>query len=70
MPLYTYRCDNCVIEFDKLSAIIDKPSIVCPACHKNTSLQQLLSEVSWKGSSGFYNTRFSSSAEHKGEATE
>ena len=32
MPTYTYRCQNCGVEFDKVQKFADKPLTRCPEC--------------------------------------
>jgi putative FmdB family regulatory protein len=56
MPVYTYRCANCGVQFDKLLSFQDHPLVRCPECHKNT-LKKVFQPVGivFKGS-GFYAT--------------
>ncbi len=56
MPVYTYRCANCGIEFERHRKFEDKPLKRCPECSKN-SLKKVISPVRvvFKGS-GFYAT--------------
>jgi putative FmdB family regulatory protein len=56
MPLYTYRCDNCGVQFDRRQHFSDKPLTRCPECGKNR-LRKLYQPVGivFKGS-GFYAT--------------
>jgi putative FmdB family regulatory protein len=56
MPVYTYRCANCGVEFDRLQSFSDHPLVRCPECHKNT-LKKVFQPVGivFKGS-GFYAT--------------
>lgn len=56
MPLYTYRCENCGIEFDKQQKFSDQALTRCPECGKK-SLHKVYSPVGivFKGS-GFYAT--------------
>lgn len=56
MPLYTYRCENCGIEFDKQQKFTDQPLTRCPECGKK-ALHKVYSPVGivFKGS-GFYAT--------------
>jgi putative FmdB family regulatory protein len=56
MPLYTYRCDNCGVQFDRRQQFSDKALTRCPECgkHKLRKLYQPVGIV-FKGS-GFYAT--------------
>lgn len=56
MPLYTYHCDNCGIQFDRRQHFEDPPLRTCPECGKK-SLRKLFNPVGvlFKGS-GFYAT--------------
>lgn len=56
MPVYTYRCDNCGIQFDQTQKFTDPPLAKCPECGKK-SLKKVYTPVGivFKGS-GFYAT--------------
>jgi putative FmdB family regulatory protein len=56
MPVYTYRCDNCGVQFDKQQSFSDQPLTRCPECKKKT-LKKVFQPVGivFKGS-GFYAT--------------
>jgi len=56
MPVYTYRCEECGIQFEKTQKFTDAPLKRCPECGKS-SLQKVYSPVGiiFKGS-GFYAT--------------
>jgi putative FmdB family regulatory protein len=56
MPVYTYRCDNCGIQFERRQSFADSPLKTCPECRKK-SLKKVISptRVIFKGS-GFYAT--------------
>lgn len=56
MPVYTYRCDNCGIQFERRQSFSDAPLKTCPECRKK-SLKKVISptRVIFKGS-GFYAT--------------
>lgn len=56
MPIYTYRCDNCGVEFDRRQAVNDPLLKVCPDCGKK-ALHKVYTPVGivFKGS-GFYAT--------------
>jgi putative FmdB family regulatory protein len=56
MPVYTYRCGNCGVQFDQTQKFSDDSLTKCPECGKNT-LQKVYTPVGivFKGS-GFYAT--------------
>ena len=56
MPIYTYRCKNCGIQFEATQKFTDSPLTQCPECGKKT-LQKVYTPVGivFKGS-GFYAT--------------
>jgi putative FmdB family regulatory protein len=56
MPIYTYRCTNCGVQFDQQQKFSDTPLTRCPECSKKT-LQKVFQPVGivFKGS-GFYAT--------------
>lgn len=56
MPLYTYRCDNCGVQFEQRQHFTDAPLTRCPECGEET-LHKLYQPVGivFKGS-GFYAT--------------
>ncbi len=56
MPVYTYRCDNCGVQFDRKQSFTDPLLKVCPDCGKKT-LHKVYTPVGivFKGS-GFYAT--------------
>ncbi|NOZ00226.1 MAG: zinc ribbon domain-containing protein [Chloroflexi bacterium] len=56
MPIYTYRCENCGIQFDRQQKFSDQPLARCPECNKK-SLHKVYAPVGivFKGS-GFYST--------------
>ncbi len=73
MPVYTYRCENCGIQFDQTQKFSDPVLTRCPECGKK-SLKKVYTPVGivFKGS-GFYATdhrspsgvTHSSSAKHE-----
>lgn len=56
MPIYTYRCENCGVRFDRFQKFQDQPLTWCPECNKKT-LHKVYQPVGivFKGS-GFYAT--------------
>ena len=56
MPIYTYRCKNCGVQFEEQQKFSDPPLTRCPECSKK-ALQKVYHPVGivFKGS-GFYAT--------------
>ena len=56
MPIYTYRCENCGVQFEKTQKFTDQSLTRCPECGKK-SLHKVYTPVGvvFKGS-GFYAT--------------
>jgi putative FmdB family regulatory protein len=56
MPIYTYRCENCGVQFERQQKFSDAPLTRCPECSKKT-LRKVYMPVGivFKGS-GFYAT--------------
>jgi putative FmdB family regulatory protein len=56
MPIYTYRCENCGVQFERQQSFNDAPLNRCPECSKKT-LRKVYTPVGvvFKGS-GFYAT--------------
>lgn len=56
MPIYTYRCENCGVQFEREQSFRDAPLQICPECRKKC-LKKVISPVGviFKGS-GFYST--------------
>lgn len=56
MPVYTYRCENCGVQFDRQQSFSDLPLTRCPECSKK-ALRKVYTPVGivFKGS-GFYAT--------------
>jgi putative FmdB family regulatory protein len=73
MPIYTYRCENCGVQFDRQQKFSDPVLTRCPECNKKT-LRKVYQPVGivFKGS-GFYATDHRSpsgshsASSHKGE---
>lgn len=77
MPIYTYRCENCGVQFERQQSFSDPSLTRCPECSKKT-LRKVYQPVGivFKGS-GFYATdnrspsgagRSSSSKSSEGES--
>lgn len=56
MPVYTYRCENCGVQFERTQKFSEPPLTWCPECGKRT-LRKVYTPVGivFKGS-GFYAT--------------
>lgn len=56
MPIYTYRCESCGVQFERNQRFSDPPLARCPECNKK-SLRKVYTPVGivFKGS-GFYAT--------------
>jgi putative FmdB family regulatory protein len=56
MPVYTYRCENCGVQFERQQSFTDSPLKTCPECRKK-ALKKVITptKVIFKGS-GFYAT--------------
>jgi putative FmdB family regulatory protein len=56
MPIYTYRCKNCGVQFDEQQKFSDPPLTRCPECSKKTLIKVFQPVgIVFKGS-GFYAT--------------
>ncbi len=70
MPIYTYHCDNCGVQFDRQQKFSDALLTWCPECSKKT-LRKVYQPVGivFKGS-GFYSTdhRSPSGSNRSGQA--
>ncbi len=56
MPIYTYRCEHCGVQFDRRQHFSDEPLTVCPECETETLRKVYLPVgIVFKGS-GFYAT--------------
>jgi putative FmdB family regulatory protein len=54
MPVYTYRCDSCGVQFERQQSFHDDPLKTCPECKKKTVKRIITpTKVIFKGS-GFY----------------
>src|SRR5512145_2890035 len=56
MPVYTYRCESCGVQFERQQKFTDQPLTRCPECSKK-SLRKVYTPVGivFKGK-GFYAT--------------
>lgn len=62
MPVYTYRCESCGVQFERHQSFQDSPLQTCPECRKK-SLKKVITptKIIFKGS-GFYATDHKSSS--------
>ena len=61
MPIYTCRCENCGVQFDRHQSFDDDPLTVCPECqHESLHKVYLPVGIVFKGK-GFYTTDHRSS---------
>ena len=56
MPVYTYRCESCGVQFERHQSFTDAPLKSCPECRKK-ALKKVITptKIIFKGS-GFYAT--------------
>jgi putative FmdB family regulatory protein len=61
MPTYSYVCQACGHEFEKMQPISEAPVKTCPSCGKNEVVRKISggTGVIFKGS-GFYKTDYAS----------
>jgi putative FmdB family regulatory protein len=56
MPIYTYRCENCGVQFERQQHFDEQPLTWCPECNKKALRKVYLPVgIVFKGS-GFYST--------------
>ncbi|HSL31359.1 MAG TPA: zinc ribbon domain-containing protein [Anaerolineales bacterium] len=69
MPVYTYRCDSCGVQFERHQSFQDAPLKTCPECRKK-SLKKVITptRIIFKGS-GFYATDHRSASGSKSAGT-
>ena len=63
MPVYTYRCESCGVQFEKTQKFTDKPLTRCPECRKG-KVRRIVqpSAIVFKGT-GWYATDSRKSSE-------
>jgi putative FmdB family regulatory protein len=56
MPVYTYRCESCGVQFERHQSFQDEPLKTCPECRRK-SLKKVITptRIIFRGS-GFYAT--------------
>ncbi len=67
MPVYTYRCESCGVQFERHQSFTEAPLKTCPECRKK-ALKKVITptKIIFKGS-GFYATDHKSPS---GESTQ
>lgn len=56
MPIYTYRCENCGVQFEIQQSFSEEPLTLCPECRRKALKKVFLPVgIVFKGS-GFYAT--------------
>jgi putative FmdB family regulatory protein len=68
MPIYTYRCENCGVQFERQQKFSDQPLTRCPECGKNLRKVYTPIGIVFKGS-GFYATDHRSPSGTRGSNT-
>jgi putative FmdB family regulatory protein len=68
MPIYTYRCENCGVQFERQQKFSDQPLTRCPECGKNLRKVYTPVGIVFKGS-GFYATDHRSPSGTRGNNT-
>ena len=70
MPVYTYRCESCGVQFERHQSFHDAPLKTCPECRKK-SLRKVITptKIIFKGS-GFYATDHKSPSGDKSSSGE
>jgi len=70
MPVYTYRCDTCGVQFEKTQKFTDKPLTRCPECRKG-KVRRIVqpSAIVFKGSGWYATDSRKSSERHLGTST-
>lgn len=70
MPVYTYRCESCGVQFERHQSFNDAPLKTCPECRKK-SLRKVITptRIIFKGS-GFYATDHKSPSGSKSLSSE
>jgi putative FmdB family regulatory protein len=71
MPIYTYRCENCGVQFERHQSFNDEPLKRCPECSKN-SLRKVLTPagIIFKGSGWYATDHKSPSGQNRSLKTE
>ena len=61
MPIYEYKCSDCLHQFEKIQKFSEQSIKTCPVCNKDT-VSKLISAPSFRlKGSGWYETDFKTS---------
>jgi len=71
MPIYTYRCESCGVQFERHQSFNDEPLKRCPECSKN-SLRKVLTPagIIFKGSGWYATDHKSPSGQNRSQKAE
>jgi putative FmdB family regulatory protein len=66
MPIYVFRCDDCGEKFERLQKLSSTDPDTCPHCGKTGKVHRQVTAPAFRlAGSGWYETDFKSSREHK-----
>lgn len=65
MPIHVFHCADCGEEFERLLKLSDHDPRTCPHCGKHHVRRQMSAPAFRLAGSGWYETDFKSSREHK-----
>jgi putative FmdB family regulatory protein len=66
MPIYVFRCDDCGEKFERLQKLSSADPDTCPHCGKTGKVHRQVTAPAFRlAGSGWYETDFKSSREHK-----
>jgi putative FmdB family regulatory protein len=66
MPIYVFRCDDCGEKFERLQKLSSADPDTCPNCGKTGKVRRQVTAPAFRlAGSGWYETDFKSSREHK-----
>ena len=68
MPTYSYRCNACGFEFDRVQRMTEDAIKECPECHKDQATRQISGGNFILKGSGWYADLYSGSSNKKGGA--
>lgn len=70
MPVYTYRCESCGVQFEKSQKFTDKPLTRCPECRRG-KVRRIVqpSAIVFKGTGWYATDSRKSSERHSSKST-
>jgi len=68
MPTYSYRCDPCNFEFERVQRMTEDAIRECPQCHKDTVRRQISQGNFILKGGGWYSDLYASGSNRKTEA--